>query len=443
MNRDELMTAVRAWLEETPGADVAADWLLDRAEAAGEIPKQPTLDVSVTWQEALASFLSARFVRLSDRGRKFTIYFDEWEREQFGESGVVLPILAEVRCRTLISRKRQRQDREMQIRELLQGYSKDAGLPGYVARSELEKLELRQGRFWSRSSHCSAAEMEREVGRYFKLLRHGEGLRKDAARIERIVHVSRVVAGDTHWLRPGNRIWRDLSEDVLNFDVELKERLCGLERREILARALAEIGIVENLTSVVVMVFGHFGLQRGSAFWNWPKEAARERLPIWLTAVHLKDSRVVPDAPITQIVSVENETSFLDLVGRHADDTGVVLIYTEGQANRAVIALLRLLSVAAPAAQLRHQGDLDVPGVRILASLCQRSGLHIHPEYMDADTHRQLASSGIELSEAEYNDVMREVAAGRLPCGDLLQEIAATKLRIEQETLTADCRSGG
>jgi len=440
MNGDELAGVVRAWIETTPGARDAADWLLDRAEVDGEIPKQPTLDASTPWQPALTSFLSSRFVRLSDRGRKFTVFFDQWEREHFQKSGVLLPILAAVRCRTLVSRRRQRKERETRIRELLQAYSQDHGLSGHVALTALQKLELGQGRFLSRSGRCSTSEMEQELGRYFRLLRHAEALRNDAGRLERIVHVSRVVAGDTHWLRPRNRVWRDLADDVLDFDSETRARLQGPEEREVFARALAEVGIVENLTSVVVMAFGHFALQRERANWNWPKEAARERLPIWLTAVHLKDSRVVSDAPITQVVSVENETSFLDLVEHNADDTGVVLVYTEGQANRAVVALLRLIFDAAPAASFKHQGDLDLPGVRILASLCQRSGLPIRAEFMDVDSHRRFASSGIELSETEWDDVMREVASARLPCTELLREIAATRLRVEQESITADVR---
>jgi len=437
MNGDDLAGVVRAWLETTPGAQDAADWLLDRAEVDGEIPKQPTLDASTPWQPALTSFLSARFVRLSDRGRKFTVFFDQWERDQFQKSGILLPILAAIRCRTLVSRRQQRKERETRIRELLQAYSQDEGLSGHVALTALQKLELRQGRFLSRSGRCSTSEMEQELGRYFRLLRHAEALRNDAGRLERIVHVSRVVAGDTHWLRPRNRVWRDLAEDVLDFDSELKARLQGQEDREVFARALADVGIVENLTSVMVMVFGHFGLQRDHVLWNWPKEAAKERLPIWLTAVHLKNSRVLPDPPITQVISVENETSFHDLVERNADDTGVVLVYTEGQANRAVVALLRLIFDAAPASSFKHQGDLDLPGVRIFASLCRRSGLPIHAEFMDADSHREFASSGIELSEAEWDDVKREVASARLPCADLLREIAATRLRIEQESITA------
>jgi hypothetical protein len=437
MNRDELVLAVRAWLDTTPGAGDAADWLLDRAEAGGQIPKEPNLDVSIPWQDALASFFSARYIRLSDRGRKLRIWFDRWELEQFGESGVLLPALAQVRGRTLVCRKQQRQQREAQIRGLLQTCADDDGLPGDVARSELEKLNLRQGRFWSRSSRWSSAETEREVGRYFKLLRHAEELRRDVSRIERIVHVSRVVAGDTHWLRPRNRIWRDLAEDLLEFDAELRIRLNGLEGRESFARALAEVGIVENLTSIVVLVYGHFALQRGDTHWNWPEEAAREGLPIWLTAIHLKNSRVVSQSSLLQVISVENETSFLDLVERYGDDPSVVLVYTEGQANRAVVGLLRLLSDVAPSARFQHQGDLDLPGVRILASLCKRSGLPIQPAYMDAETHQQYAASGIRLTEAEYEEVLREIAATRLPCRDLLEQIAVSRLRIEQESITA------
>lgn len=341
MNRNELVPAVLAWLETTPGAPDAADWLLDRAEAVGEIPKQPTLDIAVPWRNALESLLSSRFVRLSLQGRKLTIWFDRWEREQFGQPGVLLPVLAEARGRPLISRRHQRQCREAHLDELIREYVDDAGLPGQVARRELAKLGIQQGRFWSRTRPWSSVQTELEIGRYFALLRHAEELRTDATRIERIVHVSRLVAGDTHWLRPGNRVWRDLAEDVLDFDSELKARLDGLERREELSRALTEIGIVENLTSVVVMAYGCFALRRRGTLWNWPEEAAGEQLPIWLSAIHLEDSQLVPATTITSVISIENETSFLDLIDRHGNDPRIILVYTEGQANRAVVSTLR------------------------------------------------------------------------------------------------------
>jgi hypothetical protein len=438
MNRDELARAVRAWLETTSGAREAADWLLDRAESCGQIPKRLTVDASVPWQDALAAFLSARFVRLTGQGRKFTVHFDRWEQQHFEESGVLLPILAEVCGRMLVNRSQQRQQREWQIREFLKRYAYDGGLPGHVARRELDRLKVHQGRFWSRSRRSSQAETESELGRYFDLLRYVEALRKDFSRIERVVHVSRAVAGDTHWLRPGNRVWRDLARDILDFDADMMARLEDLASREARARALAETGIVENLTSVVVMVYGHFGLHRGNAIWRWPDEAAHQRLPVWLTAVHLRGSRLLSNAPVELIITVENETSFLDLVEQHADDASVVLVYTEGQANRAVTGLLCRLSDAFPTAEFQHQGDLDVAGIRILASLAERTGLRIQPSNMDAETHQRFVNCGIRLTEDEHSDVLRELKAGKLPSRDLLERIAATRMRIEQESITAE-----
>lgn len=95
-------------------------------------------------------------------------------------------------------------------------------------------------------------------------------------RIERVVHVSRKVAGDTHWLRPRNQVWRDLADDLLGFDSELAMQLKGLDTNEVRSRALAEVEIVENLTSVVVLVFGRFAIKRCAAMFRWPIEAAAE-----------------------------------------------------------------------------------------------------------------------------------------------------------------------
>jgi hypothetical protein len=54
----------------------------------------------------------------------------------------------------------------------------------------------------------------------------------------------------------------------------------------------------------------------------------------------------------------------------------------------------------------------------------------------------RFAATGIRLTEVEYKEVMRELAVARLPCRELLEQIAVTRLRIEQESITGDHDDG-
>jgi len=441
ITREELALAVREWIVSTPAAREAANWLLDRATVDGQIPKRPTFDVDVPWRDAIASFFSAAYVRLSNRGRKLTLDFRRWEQDHVAESGLLLAVLADACGRTLVNRRKARLDRAQQLAEVLQRYANEPGFPSFVAKSELIKLADQQGRFWSRSARWDEAQIDFEISRYFELLRYATLLRSDASRLERIVHVSRSVAGDTHWLRPRNQMWRDLADDILAFDPELASRFASTDVNEVRRRVLEDVGIVENLTSVTVLVFGRFALQRGTGILRWPDEAADQGLPIWLSALHLDGAEIDPVHVIAQVVSVENETSFLDRIEQLKDDRGTILVYTEGHANRAVMALLRLIAHRFPSAAFYHEGDLDLPGVRILASLAERSGLRIQPRNMDVRTYDKFEAMGIDLTDDEHACLLRDLGKGGLPCKELLERIAENRKRVEQESITATSMS--
>lgn len=436
----ELATAVRRWLRETSGAVEAADWVLGKADISGRIPKQLTCSMDETRHFALVSFFSDRYVRSVRGGGKCKLLFERWEDEVVGESGVLLPLLARARGRTVFNRRQEKEDRAGRIADLLRQYTKFEGLSGFVAQRELDAICGRKGRFWCRSGKSTPAEADQEIRRYLDLLQHVERLKRDPVRIERVVHVSREVAGDTHWLRPGNQVWRDLAEDAVQFDPSINELIDERGETERAARVLSYIGLAENLTSVTVLAYGRFALTRNGAVWNWASEAANHNLPVWFSAQHLADSAFRAEDSVDRVISVENETSFLDLIEAYGNETETILVYTEGHANRAVISLLRLIAQACPRATFCHQGDLDLPGVRILASLTHRTGVPIQPSHMDADTHRQFEAQGIRLSDRERRDLLQAMSVADIPCRDLLQRIATTGKRIEQEVVTATGR---
>ena len=435
-SRSDIATALRRWLKEIPGAADAAEMILRKAESKGSVPAQITCPIAQ--HAALVTFFSDKYVRRGTDPDKCKLLFSRWEAEMLGGEAIFLPALAAERGRKLRNRQREKQDRTECIKSELTPQVSENGLPGFVAQRELKLLDQQKGRFWHRSDKWQLDQIGPQIRRYIALLQFVEDLRSEPTRMERIVHASRKVAGDTHWFRPSNQVWRDLAEDELQFNPlphELNELLGDKERA---TRALSLVGLVENLTSVTSLVFGRFALICRGTRWNWAAEAAEQHLPIWLSAQHLSSAHLVPHSPVRNVISVENETSFLDLIELHHDDNEMVFVYTEGHANRAVVALLRLIEQACPDATFHHQGDLDLFGVRILSSLIERTGLPIEPMYMDVETHGRFESTALPLTDHEHDEIVQAVQDQHLPCLELLRRISKTRLRVEQEAITAD-----
>jgi len=433
---EELARRVGAWLDE-PGAREAAELLMARADRRGALPATLTLPATARVARALGALLSQRFVRLADRGEKTRVFLSEFEQKE-GRPGLLLRALSRALARQPKNRAAERAEREAMLRAHLTPLAAGDGLAAHVCRRELEQIERRRGRLNNLRRQLPLGRAETEITRRLGLLRVAERLMADPGRLERVSEISIEVAGHTHWLRPGGRPWRELADDLLEWDPELcaeLEPIVDLQARR--AAALHRLGLVENLTSVSVLLFGSLRLRRTDRTeWTWPEEAAAAGLPIWLSAAHLREVASVTPAgcPVDRVVSVENETSFLDLSRVERD---AALVFTAGQANRAVIQLLVLLARSFPGACFFHQGDLDLPGVRILASLARRTGLSITPERMDAGTLLRHRVHGIRLTRRERAMIHSALERGALPCRDLLQAMLEADVRVEQEILTA------
>jgi len=112
------------------------------------------------------------------------------------------------------------------------------------------------------------------------------------------------------------------------------------------------------------------------------------------------------------------------------------VIFARGQATWAVVMLLRL---CAPAAlPIRHAGDLDRSGILILRSLSRRAHVAIEPWHMDVATHRRFAASGRAIDADERTRIARLLAIDDTgaPCHELLRELHATGVWIEQEVFS-------
>lgn len=433
MNGSDVQMALRRWIQSCPGANAAAEWLIARAGRNGCLPARIRVDRVPEIERALTVLLSDRYLSGAVGGARYARIAD-YEVRELGRAGALLEALAAATDKPVENRRAARQQLEQMITELLSPSSEAPGLRGRFATREIKATAQHRGRVWRRAVAAGAGWSAHALELYLRLLDHVQSLAEEPGAVHRLADVSRTIAGDTHWFRPGTEAWRDLSDDLLEIGTDRgKQTSRSPEER---AAALRDAGLAENLTSIAVLTYGPLRMRRGSACWDWLEEAVEQRMPVWLSAAHLEGTTFESSWPITRVVAVENETSFHDLVGATANDDGTAVVLTAGHANRAVIKCLRLLREAFPNARFAHQGDLDLPGVRILASLQRRCGFDIQPECMDAATHRRFRVCGISLDNSELAELTKAVRCTDLPCQDLLAEVLASKLRIEQENIT-------
>lgn len=435
MNSEDLERAVRCWIQTCPDAGVAADWLITRAGRGGSLPARMRVDRFPEVERAFTALLSDRYLSGFVGGARY-VRLADYEQQELGQAGALLKAVASTTGKRVENRRAAEQELERAIAELLSPFSEAAGICGRFTRRELEAVVQHRGRVWRRAAAAGIGPTADAVRLHLRLLDHVQSLADRPGTIERLADVSRAIAGDTHWLRPGTETWRDLSDDLCELGTD--RETADLRTPEGRAAVLRDAGLVENLTSIAVLVYGPLRLRLKGACWSWLDEAAEQRMPLWLSAAHLEGATFESSRSITRVVSVENETSFHDHLIPAASDGGAVVVLTAGHANRAVIKLLRLLRDAFPQARFVHQGDLDLAGVRILASLCHRCGFEIGAEYMDAVTHRQFRHRGIALHKREMDDLAAALRVSDLPCRELLAEIHESGLRLEQENIT-DC----
>jgi hypothetical protein len=128
-----------------------------------------------------------------------------------------------------------------------------------------------------------------------------------------------------------------------------------------------------------------------------------------------------------QVLTVENETTFLELAKLNSD----TLLIQTSYPGRAVLALLARLPAPLP---IHHFGDTDTAGFDILRDLRTRSGRTIHPLHMH---HRPREGSEI-LQPQDLQIIDRLLAHPRMAdCHAALQAMrnSGTKGDFEQESL--------
>ena len=243
----------------------------------------------------------------------------------------------------------------------------------------------------------------------------------------RLANFARRATGSTKGLRAGDRRYLRVAEALLAHLPGLAERVAAEGLREPADRrrfALECLNIFRNETPVDVLCWGPFVLEKQGRRLDAPELHHELGEPCRLLLLHLRDARGAA-VRAERVVSIENETTFNDYVEwlRGIGRREIVLL-SEGQANWAVVRLLRLLAEAAPALPLAHWGDLDRFGVLILRSLRRRSGLPIEPCWMDAAMFEQCKAAGLPLPPGEREEIEALISAAPGEVGsDLLRAI--------------------
>lgn len=255
----------------------------------------------------------------------------------------------------------------------------------------------------------------------------------------RLANFSRRATGTTKGLRTGGARYVMVADALLRFLPGLPDRVEAESPRDPPERrrlALECLGIFRNETPVDVLCFGSFVLEKCGACLDSPAAHRALGEPVRLMLLHLRDahaSRI--RAP--RIVSIENETTFNDYVDRQKEGGGEeIVLCSQGQANWAVVRLLRLLHEAAPSVPVFHWGDLDRSGVLILRSLRHRSGVLVQPLHMDRETFRRFSPEGLPLPPGEKEEIETLLKKPKGNVGeDLLAAILDSGKWVEQETV--------
>lgn len=255
----------------------------------------------------------------------------------------------------------------------------------------------------------------------------------------RLANFSRRALGTTKGLRSGDARHVMVADALLRFLPGLSDLVEAESPRDPSQRrrfALECLGIFRNETPVDVLCFGSFVLEKRGARLDSPEAHRALDEPVRLMLLHLRDARV-SRIRATRIVSIENETTFNDYVDRQKEGGGEeIVLCSQGQANWAVVRLLRLLHEAAPSVPVFHWGDLDRSGVLILRSLRHRSGVPVQPLHMDRETFRRFSPEGLPLPPGEKEEIGTLLKKPRGNVGDdLLAAIRDTGKWVEQETV--------
>ncbi len=202
--------------------------------------------------------------------------------------------------------------------------------------------------------------------------------------------------------------------------------------------ALEVNGVFRDEAALTAYCFGPLVYRKRAERFDHVARHARQGDVVPLSLGQLRGASVV-ELPVRRALVIENLTTFLDYVeAAAADRPDELVVLSSGQANWAVVQLVRMIARAG--VPIAHAGDLDRSGVLILRSLARRAGADITPVAMDVATHRRFRDGGIALTADERERLGALVVEDdpALPCHDLLVEILDSGVWLEQETFARE-----
>jgi hypothetical protein len=128
------------------------------------------------------------------------------------------------------------------------------------------------------------------------------------------------------------------------------------------------------------------------------------------------------------VLIVENLDTF-EAICRHSTvHDRWLCLWGSGYVNDSLISLVQTIN-----RPLACWSDLDAHGVAIVGDIQRRSGLAVHPIFMDADLHSE--SAYLEQDEEQRRKAARLAQEGHLQLRELAKRIATNGLGREQETM--------
>ena len=412
---------LRAALADAPTAHRALATVLDRAEAAGRLPRRITVAIDAAGLAALRAIFTHRAVTALPDGRA------RLDLARAPADLTALLYAALERAPRDPADERRRVDAELQ-----------AGLARLTATAPTAAAYLASVAGDRAALHAAAAargsaQALHHVGQIARAL---DALATLAEPL-RVANFAARVLGDSKALAPGTDLARAVGDALLRFDPVVQAEVAARQPASSAAAAALALearGLVRDLTSVLVHVFGPLTYAVGDVRFRQVADHAVLGAPTPLSLAQLRAARVV-DLPVDQITIFENQAPFLDYLER-ADPRRELVVCARGQATWAVVTLVRLC--AAAGAPVRAACDLDRSGVLILRSLAARAHVPIAPWHMDAATHARFAATAGRPVDADERDRLARLLADDPPDApghDLLRAIHATGLWIEQEAI--------
>ena len=429
--------SLRAELARDGAMSAVVNAILDRCDRTGALPGQMTLRCRLAEeQEAAMRLLSpaAVHVAVDSRARLDLARADARLRAE-GWPGLAEVLYAATGRppRNLRGEAAVLGARAVEVAAALG--DRHAGAAARFLRTTAERLAQCHGEFFEMARSGGLSKLEEEldvVARCIELAERNGGP-------VRLANFARLATGSTKGLRAGDRRYVRVTDALLAHLPGLVERVAGEGLREPADRrrfALECLNIFRNETPVDVLCWGRFVLEKQGRRLDAPALHHELGEPCRLLLLHLRDARAAA-VRAERVVSIENETTFNDYVewlrARGRDE---IVLLSEGQANWAVVRLLRLLAEAAPALPLAHWGDLDRFGVLILRSLRRRSGLAIEPCWMDAAVFERCKAAGLPLPGGEREEIEALISAAPEEVGSgLLRAIRDSGVWVEQEAV--------